>query len=104
MKIYKIAAILLTCCFLAGCQSGTEKAADTKEQNEATQEGSTKEEKSEFPDTIQLDVSENVKVNAECFYPEDFVEGEGVKVIQPIVLLQIDYVKTCKTAKNPYRY
>ena len=22
----------------------------------------------------------------------------------PIVLLQIDYVKTCKTAKNPYRY
>lgn len=82
MKIYKIAAILLTCCFLAGCQSGTEKATDTKEQNEATQEGSTKEEKSEFPDTIQLDVSENVKVNAECFYPEDFVEGEGVKVIQ----------------------
>lgn len=82
MKKYKIAAILLTCCFLTGCQAGTEKAADTKEQNEATQEGSTKEEKSEFPDTIQLDVSENVKVNAECFYPEDFVEGEGVKVIQ----------------------
>ena len=22
----------------------------------------------------------------------------------PIVLLQIDYVKTCKTAKYPYRY
>ena len=75
MKIYKIAAILLTCCFLAGCQSGTEKAADTKEQNEATQEGSTKEEKSEFPDTIQLDVSENVKV----FLPGRFCRGGRCK-------------------------
>lgn len=82
MKIYKIAAILLSCCVLIGCESGVEKVADTKEQNEATQEGTTKEEKSEFPNTIQLDVSENVTVNAECFYPEDFVEGEGVKVIQ----------------------
>ena len=82
MKIYKIAAILLSCCVLIGCESGVEKVADTKEQNEATQEGTTKEEKSEFPNTIQLDVSENVTVNAESFYPEDFVEGEGVKVIQ----------------------
>ena len=29
-------------------------------------------------------------------------EELGIKL--PIVLLQIDYVKTCKTAKNPYRY
>ena len=29
---------------------------------------------------------------------------DEIEVNQPIVLLQIDYVKTCKTAKNPYRY
>lgn len=82
MKTYKTAAILLTCCFLTGCQSGMEKAEDTKEQSEVTEEGNTKEAKSEFPDTIQLDVSENVKVNAACRYPEGFVEGKGAKVIQ----------------------
>lgn len=82
MKIYKIAAILLSCCFLAGCESGMEKTADTKEQSEVTEEGNTNEAKSEFPDTIQLDVSENVKVNAECSYPEEFVDGKGAKVIQ----------------------
>lgn len=31
-----------------------------------------------------------------------YCSGNIIK--KPIVLLQIDYVKTCKTAKNPYRY
>ena len=31
------------------------------------------------------------------------MSNKGI-IILPIVLLQIDYVKTCKTAKNPYRY
>lgn len=82
MKICKMAMVLLGCCFLTGCEPDIEKTADTKGQNEATKEDSENEEKSEFPDTIQMDVSENAKLNVECIYPEEFVDGKGAKTIQ----------------------
>ena len=49
-------------------------------------------------------------VHQSKMFPIKEVSGIGmsqskIRIINlPIVLLQIDYVKTCKTAKNPYRY
>lgn len=77
--------ILFGCCFLAGCRAGGDKGIGMQESNMNTEYGvSENGEKtsSEFLDRIQKNVSENVKINAECMYPEGFVAGKAIKVVQ----------------------
>ena len=85
MRIRKLIWILVGCCLLSGCRSGN---ANLNEKNvsdtEVTEESaeSRKETEQDFPQRIQEDVSENVHIDAECVYPENFQEGKGLKAVQ----------------------
>ena len=85
MRIRKLIWILVGCCLLSGCRSGN---ANLNEKNmsdtEVTEESSEsrKEIEQDFPQRIQEDVSENVHIDAECVYPENFQEGKGLKAVQ----------------------
>ena len=75
MRIRKLIWILAGCCLLSGCRSGN---ANLNEKNvsdtEVTEESaeSRKETEQDFPQRIQENVSENVHIDAECVYPENF--------------------------------
>lgn len=85
MRIRKLIWILAGCCLLSGCRSGN---ANLNEKNvsdtEVTEESaeSRKETEQDFPQRIQENVSENVHIDAECVYPENFQEGKGLKAVQ----------------------
>ena len=85
MRIRKLIWILAGCCLLSGCRSGnanlSEKNVSDTEVTEESAE-SRKETEQDFPQRIQEDVGENVHIDAECVYPENFPEGKGLKAVQ----------------------
>lgn len=85
MRIRKLIWILAGCCLLSGCQSGNENLSEKNvSDTEVTEESSEsrKEIEQDFPQRIQEDVGENVHIDAECVYPENFQEGKGLKAVQ----------------------
>ena len=88
MRIRKLIWILAGCCLLSGCRSGNENLSEKNvSDTEVTEESaeSRKETEQDFPQRIQENVSENVHIDAECVYPENFQEGKGLKGFSPEV-------------------